>query len=150
MIPQPEDTLRRDAIEELMFDDSFRRSKHYFELLQVLRIFTDLVDETRRNLDEVGRYFVDSNKASSFLSPLDAPRRDREFRALKANWDVITRFHNEAEKLLLQRIAAKIDEIKSLRDGVSSNPLIAWILNDKPFGSCSMPQLCLKHRGQLR
>jgi len=91
-----------------MFDDSFRRSRVYFRLLQILRIFFDSVRETGVQLNNM-------RPENTLISGFDDE-------AIQDNWNIVVTYQAEVEKRLLQRIMEKTEEIKSLRDGVSVLP----------------------------
>lgn len=78
-----------------MFDGpNFERSRSYFAALQLLRIFSDRIKETRQDLIQA------IEALHQDVSPFEST-------GLK-----------EAESRLLQRIDRKTEEIKTLRDGV--------------------------------
>lgn len=111
-------------MDELMFDGSFARSKLYFRLLQILRIFSESIKETRETVTFLNPTSSDfAYDKTHFQDLIDneatRPNAEHELRALESNWKIISQFYDEAEKLLLQRIATKTEEIKTLRDGVS-------------------------------
>lgn len=91
-----------------MFDYSFQRSRVYFRLLQILRIFFDSVRETGVRLHN--------------MRPENTLKSGYDDKAIQKNWNTIVTYQAEIEKRLLQRIMEKTEEIKSLRDGVSAIP----------------------------
>jgi hypothetical protein len=117
--PKIEDVLDSDAMQNLMFDDSFKRSRLYFEVLQMLRTFSDNIEQVGKNLQKLGDEIT---LVFAHLKPDNLPPSVllQEKQDLKSNWEIVTKSYAEAEKRLLQRITGKVEEIKSLRDGVSS------------------------------
>lgn len=91
-----------------MFDNSFRRSRVYFRLLQILRIFSDSVRETGVRLNDMR---PEMTLASGY-----------DDKAIQNNWKIIVTYQANMEKRILQRIMEKTEEIKSLRDGVTIAP----------------------------
>jgi hypothetical protein len=105
-----------------MFDSSYARSRVYFKTLEILRIFADMIRETGRNLQEMDPAPLLQSSVSAARPPSNVrlffredPAKDQ---ALKENWRLLSEFQREAEGRLLQKIAEKTEEIKSLRDGV--------------------------------
>lgn len=89
-----------------MFDDSFQKSRVYFQALQALRIFSESIRETGRHLHQLSD---------------ELERQSRQWfndKDIQNNWKIVMDFQVEAEERLLRRIAEKTEEIKSLRDGV--------------------------------
>jgi hypothetical protein len=114
--------MNHNESERLMFDSSFERSRIYFKTLQVLRIFSQTVKSTRRTVytlapERIPKVFsVRTGTRRPFIHP-DTNATDDKI--LMANWKILWSYYLESEKQLLQRIAEKTEEIKSLRDGVS-------------------------------
>ncbi|KAK0619118.1 hypothetical protein B0T14DRAFT_431992 [Immersiella caudata] len=104
-----------------MFDSSFERSRIYFKTLQVLRIFSQAVKSTRRAVHDLApdrmpkMFTVRTAMARPFIHPRSIATEDK---TLMANWKILWSYYLESEKQLLQRIAEKTEEIKSLRDGL--------------------------------
>jgi hypothetical protein len=109
-----EKDLRPNEMNKWMFDDNFDRSKLYFTILQVLRVFGGYictVSTDLHRLDELFSKNVDTNFPLSRMRPDDIC-------VLKENWIRVTEAHHRAEKRLLNRLTEKTEEVKSLRDGV--------------------------------
>ena len=105
-----------------MFDSSYARSRVYFKTLEILRIFGDAIRETGRGVQEMdprrllqGSFLRAGWDVRFFLK--EDPATDE---ALWENWRILSEFQKMAEERLLRQIAAKTEEIKSLRDGVSN------------------------------
>jgi len=105
-----------ETSESLMFDTSFQRSRIYFKTLQLLRIFTQMIERTRRDVEELNPRASVSGPILPLTKPRDRPTEDA---ALLANWDILWGFYTQKEEYLLKRILNKTEEVKSLRDGVS-------------------------------
>jgi hypothetical protein len=100
---------------ELMFDDdNFPRSKLYFTLLQLCRMFQICVDKTLEG-------FKESRKG--FFEVWDDRREETDIKddlsILEEHWDKA--MSNPMKKLvsISLRIKTKQEEVESLRDGVS-------------------------------
>jgi hypothetical protein len=104
-----------------MFDSSYSRSRVYFKTLEILRIFSDEIRPTGRQIRGwASRGFVDELVArDDGIFPGILREDPDEDAALSDNWRVLLQFYDEAEKRLLSKIAEKTREITSLRDGVS-------------------------------
>ncbi|KAM7208191.1 hypothetical protein V8F20_001471 [Naviculisporaceae sp. PSN 640] len=92
--------------ENFMFDNSFQKSRVYFQALQALRIFSESIQETGRHLHLLSAHLESS------------PRQWLGDENIQNNWKIVTSFQAEAEERLLRRIGEKTEEIKSLRDGL--------------------------------
>jgi hypothetical protein len=120
-LAQAEDVFNPEVIEDLMFDESFGRSKLYFTTLQMLRVFSDVISETRRELQYLSVHHYNKEIYYQLSEYWDA-KTDVE--GLIASWERILSLQEAAEKKLLDRIASKTVEIESLRDGVCLQPSI--------------------------
>jgi len=112
-----EDIMNAETIEELMFDDSFTRSKLYFQTLQLLRLFSNLISETGQDLD--------NDDLDLFTEDVFARMRQcwgseasKDIDILESNWEIVMKHQKELEKKLLSRIESKTAEVLSLRDGL--------------------------------
>ncbi|KAI1204290.1 uncharacterized protein F4807DRAFT_472322 [Annulohypoxylon truncatum] len=108
-----------------MFDSSFERSKLYFTVLQTLRIFTEWIQESERELQQLKRDFdinVQSNTArrSSIASSHGTAPPAMFVKEIDEAWEELMTLHNSSSKSLLDRIEKKEVEIKSFRDGLFS------------------------------
>lgn len=138
--------MSRKTSETLMFDSGFERSRIYFKTLQILRIFTQMIERTRRDVE----LFNPQVSVSDWMLPLMRSKYNRtrgEDAALLANWDILWSFYVQKEEYLLRRLLNKTEELKSLRDGVSQHSagLHSSAKHSKPR-SFSTERLCLRHR----
>ena len=108
-----QDTLDPKQVKDWMFDDNFERSKRYVIILQTLRIFAERI---RTTSDDIG--FIDIASEDADVYGLLRKRSHDERRAMVSNWEVVKKFHKQAEGSLLHRISRKTEEVKSFRDGV--------------------------------
>jgi hypothetical protein len=111
--------LNPKQTQDLLFDESFRTSRLYFEVLQVLRIFSDRIRETGKDLRAIAGqtdFFTWKNLQGGFNSEEDFDYQYEEI--IRDNWEIVTKYQAEAEQKLLARILDKTEEMKSLRDGV--------------------------------
>jgi len=108
-----EDILDKDRRESLMFDNSFQRSRVYFEVLQMLRLFSNYIEATGSDLQASG--------LDEVFKPVSQPTPVKESeQILHNNWELLKSHQNEAQERLLKRISMKMEEVKSLRDAVCS------------------------------
>ncbi|KAF5635695.1 hypothetical protein F25303_8372 [Fusarium sp. NRRL 25303] len=98
------DNLRR--VEELMFDNSFKRSKDYFVALQILRIIDEWLDEVQSTVEDMSKDQV-LLKTSLW-----------EDYFITEPFEVAVRYVNEHATATKSRVQKKREEINSLRDGL--------------------------------
>ncbi|KAI0008224.1 hypothetical protein F4779DRAFT_642002 [Xylariaceae sp. FL0662B] len=121
---QVEDIKNDEKVKKMMFDKSFERSRLYFRLLQTLHLFTDNIKRTRESIVHLSRSFQGSAEPSISLIKKSHKHKaiqshlTTEVRTLETNWEIVINFHDEAEKILLERIATKTEEIKTFQDGL--------------------------------
>lgn len=96
-----------------MFDDGFERSRVYFTILQILRIFGDCIRTLSADLHVLDDFFLMGRP----VFPLN-DMRPNELRILRSNWDLVMAVQQSTAERLLDRLSKKEDELKSLRDGV--------------------------------
>jgi hypothetical protein len=101
----------------LIFDNSFKSSRFYFEVLQLLRLFSERIRETGRDLQATVRDegFFFYNNGYVELSSFDKYQSNE---IIRRNWEIVTKRQTTAENQLLARITEKTEALKSLRDGV--------------------------------
>ncbi|KAI2639119.1 hypothetical protein GGS26DRAFT_376989 [Hypomontagnella submonticulosa] len=109
----------------MMFDSSFERSRLYFTVLQTLRIISEWVHESERELQQLKRDFY-ANFQSSIArrgsigsNGSDAPPTAFINEIDKA-WEELIAMHSSSSQSLLNRIEKKEEDIKSFRDGLFS------------------------------
>jgi hypothetical protein len=105
--------LKPEEIKKWMFDDDFERSKLYFTILQILRIFGEYIRTMSADLHQLDDLFVTGPR----FFPLSEMRQD-ERHVMRSNWESVLKVQKAAEKRLLDRLLDKTEEVKSLRDGV--------------------------------
>ena len=112
-----DDVMNDVKLKKLMFDDSFERSKLYFKVLQLLRIFSDEIQTSVRDLE-----YLNIGETNTFIMRefLSLRRSTADTKVLQKNWETVMKYQTEAQDRLLNRIMDKEEEIKSLRDGVGS------------------------------
>jgi len=114
-----------------MFDREFRLSQFYFSILQILRIFTDTIEETQKEVEHTRRQFEAyfepqfNSRARGFKNIFgDTDEEElskiQTFRAMiDSEWGRVTSFQKGLATNLIEHIKKKSEEIESLRDGVS-------------------------------
>lgn len=108
-----EDILDKDRRESLMFDNAFQRSRVYFEVLQMLRLFSNYIGVTGSDLQ--------GSVLDKVFIPVSQPTFVKESeKILRNNWELLKLHQSEAQERLLQRISKKMEEVMSLRDAVCS------------------------------
>jgi hypothetical protein len=105
--------LTSDEIKKWMFDNNFERSKLYFTILQILRIFGEYIRTMAADLHHLDNLFMAGNRGF----PLNKMGQD-ELHVMRSNWELVFKAQKAAEKRLLDRLSDKTEEVKSLRDGV--------------------------------
>ncbi|KAI0377252.1 hypothetical protein F5Y04DRAFT_180576 [Hypomontagnella monticulosa] len=109
----------------MMFDSTFERSQLYFTVLQTLRIISEWVHESGRELHQLKRDFYASvqsgpaRRGSISSKKSDAPPNTLIDEIDKA-WEELIALHNSSSESLLNRIEKKEEDIKSFRDGLFS------------------------------
>jgi len=94
-----------------MFDESFHLSKTYFRALQTLRLGSNMVDDALQDWTSL-RHEWEAVVGSSGMFTED------DLQAAAKNWDTATELVEARIHRVQGRIARKIEDIKSLRDGV--------------------------------
>jgi hypothetical protein len=101
-----------------MFDDKdFSRSKLYFRLQQLCRIFTSCIEETLRELqfhDDAFMGWFEEYIGSLPTSEVDAKFQDH----LSKKWKTVIEKQVSHLETILERVKRKGEEVESLRDGV--------------------------------
>ncbi|KAI0885841.1 uncharacterized protein GGS22DRAFT_179533 [Annulohypoxylon maeteangense] len=108
-----------------MFDSSFERSKLYFTVLQTLRVFSEWIQESERELQQLKQNFdvnIQSNAArrGSVASNHGTASPVMFMKEIDEAWEELLATHDSSSKYLLDRIGKKEVEIKSFRDGLFS------------------------------
>ena len=102
------------------------RSKLYFEVLQILRIFSESIEQNVKNLEELpGRV---SFETGGFFYHCIEIEHDPRFHdvlpqvqeVLSFNWTKVTSLLKISTERLCTRLDRKTEEVKGLLDGVSS------------------------------
>jgi hypothetical protein len=100
----------------LIFDNSFQSSRFYFEVLQLLRLFSERIRETGRDLQATVRdenfFLYDGYVERSSFDNYQCNE------IIRRNWEIVTKKQTTAENQLLARITEKTEALQSLRDGV--------------------------------
>jgi hypothetical protein len=115
-------TMDSEQITEWMFDVDFERSRLYFTVLQILRIFGECIRTVSADLKALDNLFLTRMMFSFTWLPSDDERLD-----LSSNWKSITKHQKDAEERLLRRLLDKTEEVKSLRDGVYCYDLLFFL-----------------------
>lgn len=94
-----------------MYDDhKLTRSKDYFIVSQILRIFEDWINDSKTNLEQLRKLQMDWK--SYDLLPLEAQS------IIDSNWDILLLHATASCENIKNLIQRKRNEIQSLRDGV--------------------------------
>lgn len=103
-----------EELENLMYDPELKKTRTYFKVLQILRIFSDSIEA-----EEVAfGSFAGSRPLHGYVGPGDQILQD-EGLVIDHNWGTLKALHQEKTKKLLFKISVMKKEIESLRDGVS-------------------------------
>jgi Mg2+ and Co2+ transporter CorA len=100
-----------------MFDnEDFSLSSFYFGALQLIRIYSDWIEETMEDLKLAQIRCIDRLKTTAYLGKCGL--RTKDVLRLNAEWDNLRKKKDADYTALLQRCERKRKEIKNLRDGV--------------------------------
>ncbi|KAI1468036.1 uncharacterized protein F4812DRAFT_428609 [Daldinia caldariorum] len=105
-----------------MFDSTFDRSRLYFTVLQTLRIFSEWIQESGRELQQLQQDF-DANFQFSIARRDSTGSRDTPISFIEKideTWEKVIAIHSASSKSLMDRIEKKEEEIKGFRDGLFS------------------------------
>ncbi|KAI1500819.1 hypothetical protein F5X99DRAFT_385071 [Biscogniauxia marginata] len=119
------DDLFNPEQEGAMFDSTFERSRLYFRVLETLRVFSEWIQESQRELE---RLRSDHNaiaypeyKRRGAIGEDNGKRPSTPFmKEINDAWEELINFHSATSKSLLDRIEKKNEEIKSYKDGLFS------------------------------
>ncbi|PMD42964.1 hypothetical protein L207DRAFT_288847 [Hyaloscypha variabilis F] len=101
-------------------DDSFSRSKNYFQMQQVCRMFGTSIEETMRDIEEFKAKVLSWVK-HDYSWRYDRPEGfEHEFKGLSTEWDKYTTGQITKLKVVLELVQKKREEVESLRDGLFS------------------------------
>jgi len=137
------DIMNLSSREGLMFDSSFERSHTYFTVLQLLRIFTESIEETAPFFSFMVTHWTDTWARTKTVKPKSEWHYrfdEATYKIIMHNWEIVRSTHKLAMERLLERIGKKTEEVKSLRDGVSSRghlPTYLLLLYSPRY--CHMP-----------
>ncbi|KAF2496714.1 hypothetical protein BU16DRAFT_340064 [Lophium mytilinum] len=107
---RPTDILDDRKRNELMFDSSLKVSEQYFAILQILRIMREWICDALKDLERQKEIWQ-SDRGYRLSRKLDES-------IIESNWEVLVSLQQGFEKILLDRIDRKTEEVKSLRDGL--------------------------------
>ncbi|KAK0725999.1 hypothetical protein B0H67DRAFT_681209 [Lasiosphaeris hirsuta] len=100
---------------EVSTNSNFQISGVYFKTLLILRMFAQVIQRTRKDVESFNPQAMPSPHALPLTSPGSDPTADA---TLMANWAILWVSHLQKEEYFLKRIADKTEEVKSLRDGL--------------------------------
>jgi hypothetical protein len=108
---------------DLMFDDSLNKSTRYFVVLQMLRIMGEWIGEALRDVEQQKHLWFKHRQLRKFRNEqgdivIAEQDLNLEENCIGANWEALISFQQSQERLLLNRVDRKTEEVKSLRDGV--------------------------------
>ncbi|KAI1472915.1 uncharacterized protein F4812DRAFT_31724 [Daldinia caldariorum] len=98
--------------DEFMFDSSFKLSRLYFTVIQILRLMAEWIEESASDITQSREHF------SSVIHDGSLGLTDEELERIEKNWNTISYKMDSQAKKLNSRIIRKTEEIKSLRDGL--------------------------------
>lgn len=99
-----------------MYDPELKRTRTYFKVLQILRIFTDVIEDA-----EVAFESFSDECSGREHNGLEDQSLQEEGSVIDHNWATLKALHQQKTKKLLFKISAMKKEIESLRDGVSQS-----------------------------
>ena len=105
-----------------MYDNErLERSKFYFSVLQLLRIFSEWIIRSMEDMNLVADKCAERIAETEHYFHHDPQRHEELKNASKIiarNWDVVLALCRKEGKSLLDRVAHNIETVQSLRDGV--------------------------------
>ncbi|GAW19347.1 hypothetical protein ANO14919_088330 [Xylariales sp. No.14919] len=112
------DILQKESRQDLMYDDEqLSQSETYFSILQLFRVWEEIINETKRDLRRLAD-ICHHNLNIGIQHSHNAPEEEAAIAIIAENWKTVTSsFEGYAQKLL-ERMNRKTGEIKSLRDGL--------------------------------
>lgn len=105
-----------------MFDTSFRLSKLYFTVLQLLRIMAEWIEGSLDDQKRLREQWWNGWNRQPLALTVD------EKAIIDKNWDTIISSMEPRTQYFLDRINRKTEEVKSLRDGVRITILLRCLL----------------------
>lgn len=81
-----------------MYDPELKKTKTYFKVLQILRIFTDLIEAADVNFESFSDKCIKEGPDRSLLWGLREPPFHEEFLVLNQNWALVKSHHREVSK----------------------------------------------------
>ena len=109
-------TIESISIDKWMFDLDFERSRQYFTILQILRIFGEYIRTVSMDLRALDSFFLRNSLELRSWDP--SPDELQDF---NSNWTYVTKNQKIAEERIMKRLLDKTEEVKSLRDGVMNS-----------------------------
>lgn len=95
-------------------DDKLNMSETYFTVLQLLRVFKNWTSEPEDNISKLIQQF------NSEMDKVDTQAQEAQH-IIETNWAKILSHVRTLAKDIVDRIERKINEVQSLRDGVSKD-----------------------------
>jgi len=106
---------------KLMYDSSrLQRSDLYFEMLQILRIFSGSIAQSITDLERLAGHVRYCQECGLWKFPWEELKEQDAVKVINFNWNKVVSMQKKAASAALHQIERKNEEIKSLRDGVSS------------------------------
>ncbi|KAK4243455.1 hypothetical protein C7999DRAFT_18188 [Corynascus novoguineensis] len=106
-----EDTLWDESLDAVMFDESFRISRIYFAIIQVLRVASNMVDD-------VVRQWTNLRDKWDAVVPRSGMFDADDLVVAEHNWDVITASLKSKAERVQSQISRKNEAVISLRYGL--------------------------------
>lgn len=116
--PQMDHLAAEDSLDTPLFDTSLERCKTYSTLLQLLRVFRKHISVVPASVQSMQGQWAKTyqGRYSDRLERFDPGTQE----ALLDNWEKVAIHLDKIHDRLLQRIQGLEEEVKSLRDGVST------------------------------
>ncbi|KAI9168065.1 hypothetical protein HJFPF1_04209 [Paramyrothecium foliicola] len=106
-------------LKTIILDSKADKSVLYFQVLQILRLFSDSIRTALRNVEALSQN-VRKPASKDYWFEETYPHTKDTHRILEHNWGIVKRRQKEASDKLLTRLERTINEVKSLRDGLFS------------------------------
>lgn len=93
-----------------MYDETFQRSKLYFKVLQILRIFNETIEAAQEDIRTLRPRFDVAQSLLWARGVVELKYEDPK-PLLRHNWALVEKRQDEAAKMLLTRIDRKVEEV---------------------------------------
>ncbi|KAI1372752.1 hypothetical protein F4677DRAFT_431417 [Hypoxylon crocopeplum] len=119
-----ENILNQEERKKLMLDDAeLKKSDRYFGVLQLLRIMTHWVEQSKEGIEKLPKDWDERHSGLYFdirglHIPCDRRKIELDASVISKNWEILVHRHKTLAEGLLKEIGRRTEDIKTLRDGL--------------------------------